>query len=400
MPINEQTLESFLSGNLSILDEIIGTDAAELKSILNSATITAMGKSEILNQVSVASSASAQKAILNTRLNTYSRVATNTMMKDAPSDTKYVYVGPIDDRTRDECLDMASSPPITESEIISQFGYAPLVDGGGINCRHKWEIASDEGIKLFEGKKAQQVIKDKTKPKVNALSNAGKFTNTKDATNFMLENGVENAAVSNMNIGVVNEMSGALGKIPSKYRNNIVLGDFANFKKITDRKLAGGSHNYGVSISLPKVDTKLLTFAEKKAIFESPLSGGDFHIIGVNTRKYKTLEKITERKLLIQKQYFEKNGRNYFLNTDGKVTVHHEFGHIVHNQLSSEQRKLWDNIAEKWAEKANADILKVKQGWTEHYAEAFAEAWGAYNAGDRTLLPLEVKEFIKEIKNA
>jgi len=181
MPINEQTLESFLSGNLSILDEIIGTDAAELKSILNSSTITAMGKSEILNQVSVASSASAQKAIINTRLNTYSRVATNTMMKDAPSDTKYVYVGPIDDRTRDECLDMASSPPITESEIISQFGYAPLVDGGGINCRHKWEIASDEGIKLFEGKQAQQVIaKQNTISKsVNKLTDVDKLLGTK-----------------------------------------------------------------------------------------------------------------------------------------------------------------------------------------------------------------------------
>ena len=400
MPIDEQTLESFLSGNISVLDEIIGTDASELKNILNSATISGMQTSEILNQVSVASSASGQRAILNTRLNTYSRVATNTMMKDAPADTKYVYVGPIDDRTRDECLEYASAGPLTEAQIIESGWSASLVDGGGINCRHKWEIASDEGIKLFEGKQAQQVIQNKTKPKVSALSNAGKFTNTKDATKFMLENGVENIAVSNMNIGVVNEMSGALSKIPSRYRSSIVLGDFANFKKITDRKLAGGSHNYGVSISVPKVDSKLLTFAEKKAIFESSLSGGDFHVIGINTRKYKTLEKITERKLLIQQRYYEQKGRNYFLNTDGRVTIHHEFGHIVHNQLSSEQRKLWDNIAEKWAETANADLLKVRQGWTEHYHEAFAEAWGAYNAGDKSLLPLEVKEFIKEIKNA
>ena len=39
MAINEQTLESFLSGNISVLDEIIGTDASELKNILNSATL-------------------------------------------------------------------------------------------------------------------------------------------------------------------------------------------------------------------------------------------------------------------------------------------------------------------------------------------------------------------------
>ena len=184
MPINEQTLESFLSGNLSILDEIIGTDAAELKSILNSSTITAMGKSEILNQVSVASSASAQRAIINTRLNTYSRVATNTMMKDAPSDTKYVYVGPIDDRTRDECLEYASEGALTESQILDNGWTASLVDGGGINCRHKWEIASDEGIKLFEGKQAQQVISGKTpKPFVSKTNVYEGFSASKKATN-------------------------------------------------------------------------------------------------------------------------------------------------------------------------------------------------------------------------
>ena len=398
MPINEETLLSFVGTNTSVLDEIMGSDANEIKSLLSTGAISGMKDSEILGQLSkVTTSKHAAKAMMNTKLNTLSRVATNTMMKDAPADTKYVYVGVIDDRTRDDCLDMASAGALTEEQIISQFGAAPLVDGGGINCRHKWEIASEEGTRFHEPEAAQQAIEGK-QDNITSLSMAGKFTNTKDAIKFILANGVENEAISNMTIGVVNEITSALAKIPSKYRNNIVLGNFANFKRITGRKLSGGSHNYGVSISVPKVDTKLLTFAEKKAIFESPLSGGDFHVIGINTRKYKTLEKITKRKLLIQQKYYNQKGRNYFLNTDGKITVHHEFGHIVHNQLSSQQRKLWDDIAKAWAETANADLLKVKQGWTEHYAEAFAEAWGAYNAGDKSLLPLEVKEFIKEVK--
>ena len=189
MPINEQTLESFLSGNLSVLDEIIGTDASELKNILNSATISGMQKSEILNKVSVASSASAQRAILNTRLNTYSRIATNTMMKDAPSDTKYVYVGPIDDRTRDECLEYASAGALTEAQIIENGWTASLVDGGGINCRHKWEIASDEGIKLFEGKQAQQVIAGKTpKPFVSKTNVYEGFSASNKATQNYVNN--------------------------------------------------------------------------------------------------------------------------------------------------------------------------------------------------------------------
>tara|TARA_R110002012_G_scaffold356_12_gene1384 strand:+ start:1111 stop:2274 length:1164 start_codon:yes stop_codon:yes gene_type:complete len=189
MPINEQTLESFLSGNLSVLDEIVGTDASELKNILNSATISGMQTSEILNKVSTASSASAQRAILNTRLNTYSRIATNTMMKDAPSDTKYVYVGPIDDRTRDECLEYATEGALTEAQIIENGWTASLVDGGGINCRHKWEIASDEGIKLFEGKKAQQVIAGKTpKPFVSKTNVYEGFSASNKATQNYVNN--------------------------------------------------------------------------------------------------------------------------------------------------------------------------------------------------------------------
>ena len=76
------------------------------------------------------------QTLVNTTLNSYSRQVTNQMMSIAPKTTKYVYIGPVDDRTRDECLDMASAGALTLEQIISQFGEAPLIDGGGFNCRH------------------------------------------------------------------------------------------------------------------------------------------------------------------------------------------------------------------------------------------------------------------------
>ena len=159
MPINEETLLSFVGTNTSVLDEIMGSDANEIKSLLSTGAISGMKDSEILGQLSkVTTSKHAAKAMMNTKLNTLSRVATNTMMKDAPADTKYVYVGVIDDRTRDDCLDMASAGALTEEQIISQFGAAPLVDGGGINCRHKWEIASEEGTRFHEPEAAKDKL--------------------------------------------------------------------------------------------------------------------------------------------------------------------------------------------------------------------------------------------------
>ena len=94
------------------------------------------------------------QTLVNTTLNTYSRQVTNQMMKVAPNNTKYIYIGPLDDRTRDECLEYANAGELTEAQIESNGWSASLSDGGGFNCRHKWEIASEEGVKFFEGDKA------------------------------------------------------------------------------------------------------------------------------------------------------------------------------------------------------------------------------------------------------
>ena len=114
---------------------------------------------DIIDGVINASVSNAQmQTLVNTTLNTYSRQVTNQMMANAPKNTKYVYIGPVDDRTRDECLDMASVGELTESQIISQFGEAPLTDGGGFNCRHKWERASEEGTTFHEPEAAKKRI--------------------------------------------------------------------------------------------------------------------------------------------------------------------------------------------------------------------------------------------------
>ena len=92
-------------------------------------------------------------SISGTTLNSYSRTISNSMMEVAPKNTKYVYIGPSDEKTRDICLRQISAGRKTLAQIKSTFGEEVLVEGGGFNCRHKWEIASDEGIEFFEGYK-------------------------------------------------------------------------------------------------------------------------------------------------------------------------------------------------------------------------------------------------------
>jgi hypothetical protein len=75
--------------------------------------------------------------LANTALNTYSRSVEAVMAEQDPPDALYVYEGPSDDRTRDECLAMIAAGELTRAEVEAQFPGA-FVDGGGFNCRHSW----------------------------------------------------------------------------------------------------------------------------------------------------------------------------------------------------------------------------------------------------------------------
>ena len=127
---------------------------------------------------------------INDAMNNMSRAVTTQMMQDAPADLKYVYIGPVDEKTRPFCLDAASQGALTEEQILALGGeYAEsLVSGGGINCRHNWELASDDIQGQFHrGTQAQKIIEEKllTKPiePLNVKS-AGKHASVKDAENW------------------------------------------------------------------------------------------------------------------------------------------------------------------------------------------------------------------------
>jgi len=343
MPINEQTLESFLGGNMSVLDEIIGTEASQLTNILNSATISGMQTSEILNQVSTASSASASRSLINTRLNTYSRVATNTMMKDAPDDTKYVYIGPVDDRTRDECLEYSSAGALTEAQIIESGWTASLVDGGGFNCRHKWEIASEEGIKLFEGKKAQQVIKNK-QGNVNSLSMAGKHIKSKDAISHMKANFNVNSVKNIDDVQVLNQIN-------------------KSFKKQKD---------LGINVKYNEIYTYKGTPGE--------LARSSIRTLGIDVSKG-----IGFIRKQIKKH--ESDGWLYRGCNDIKSLIAHESGHSLSKKHIGSSGKIWTSVGEKFNNIHKRYLKEINEN-----KKAFLNKW-------KKMSKVEQKKYRKSLVN-
>ena len=153
--VDPKALTSLAKLNEQLFDNsIIRTISGNMRTKLVSGVQVGLTAQQITESVISSSISNAQmETLINTTLNTYSRQVTNQMMKNAPTKTKYVYIGPVDDVTRDECLEYANAGELTEAQILG-FGWeASLSDGGGFNCRHKWEIASTEGNALNEQSK-------------------------------------------------------------------------------------------------------------------------------------------------------------------------------------------------------------------------------------------------------
>ena len=81
--------------------------------------------------------------LVNTSFNQYSNSVTNLMAAKSPANTRYIYIGANDSKTRLACLDkiaFSGGKGVTRDEILGQFGD---MNNELFNCRHKWEQMSD-----------------------------------------------------------------------------------------------------------------------------------------------------------------------------------------------------------------------------------------------------------------
>ena len=107
---------------------------------------------------------------IQTQIADYANLITQTMSKDMPGDTKYVFVNPLDDKTRNLCVKMVSFGEMTKKEIEDNFPGA-FFDRGGPNCRGYWEVAGNiEDNEQDEAKKRFKGLQDRYKSKNRNLN--------------------------------------------------------------------------------------------------------------------------------------------------------------------------------------------------------------------------------------
>jgi len=159
-PLTESALKGLLTSVemklSSRFTDVVGND---MRSIIVDGISTGKFPNQILKESKEKleelghSVANAQKEI-RTGFSQYSNSVTNAMAEKAPADTKYVYIGAYDDRTRPECEEKIQFGEGTREEIIARFGD---MNNEIWNCRHGWDEVSsspkDQGYnpEKFEG---------------------------------------------------------------------------------------------------------------------------------------------------------------------------------------------------------------------------------------------------------
>jgi len=77
--------------------------------------------------------------LVNTAFSQFSNTAKNIMAEKLPPETKFIYIGAYDSKTRDACVEKIQFGERTRAEIIGRFGD---LNNEIFNCRHGWEEMS------------------------------------------------------------------------------------------------------------------------------------------------------------------------------------------------------------------------------------------------------------------
>ena len=167
VPIDSKRLVSFAQLNEELFDSaIIKTISGHIKTSAARGLQTGLSVKEVIQGLLDSSVSNRQmETLINTSLNTYSRMTIKQMMDNAPKETLYNYIGPADGRTRPECLQMINAGRRTQAEIENTFGRSVLDVGGGFNCRHQWEEAPIEQSAFHETKEAEKLLAELNKGK-------------------------------------------------------------------------------------------------------------------------------------------------------------------------------------------------------------------------------------------
>jgi len=158
-PVTETVLLALQSSDRATYLGVVRGIEDTIRAELTKGVLGGFSRSEMVSALRANSNLSQSnvQTIVDTTMRTFSRQVSAAMANNDPPNAKYVYIGPVDDKTRDVCLEMVAAGALTRKEIDARFPGA-FVDGGGFNCRHRWALETDLSGKLNHQEKAEKVV--------------------------------------------------------------------------------------------------------------------------------------------------------------------------------------------------------------------------------------------------
>ena len=135
--ISETLIESLIRTDLIVYQNKIKDKIDVMKKLMIESVIGDMPISEFEDIVgSFGLTPSQAEALVNDSLRKFSRNVTREMANNAPKSKLYIWSGPIDDRTSDECLRLIALGPMTIAQFDSQSA-GSFNNGTHFGCRHE-----------------------------------------------------------------------------------------------------------------------------------------------------------------------------------------------------------------------------------------------------------------------
>ncbi len=135
--ISETVIESLIRTDLIVYQNKIKDKVDVMRKLMIESVIGDLPTSEFESIVgSFGLTPSQAEALVDDSLRKFSRNVTREMANNAPEDNLYIWEGPIDDRTSDECLKLMGLGPLKVSEFES-ISPGAFSSGTHFGCRHE-----------------------------------------------------------------------------------------------------------------------------------------------------------------------------------------------------------------------------------------------------------------------
>lgn len=136
--VTEASLQTLIQTDMIVYKSKILEQSELMRKLMIESVIGKQSEAQFASKlVEVGMRPDQANSLVNDSLRKFSRNVSREMANKAPKSKLYIYEGPIDDRTSDDCMEILAAGPLTLEDIDSRFP-GTFTAGTHFGCRHEY----------------------------------------------------------------------------------------------------------------------------------------------------------------------------------------------------------------------------------------------------------------------